>query len=973
MNPVQQARQLGQSVWLDYMRRGLIESGELAGLARLGVTGLTADPAIMEKAIVGSTDYDDALLALARQGLSAGQVYSALAVEDVRATADLLRSVYDRTSGADGYACLEISPLVAYDTEATIAEARRLYAALARPNVMVEVPATNQGVQAIRRLIAEGVNVNVTLIFSPDVYEQVREAYIAGLEEVVAKGRDPSHVASVASFCLSRVDTAVDTLLAERVKQGHDAKRMLGKTAIASAKLAYTRFQQVFRGERFAALKAKGARVQRLLWASTGTKNPAYSDLMYVEPLIGPGTVNAMPLSTLRAFLHHGVARAAAQEGAEEFRQTFADLEAAGVNLQAIKDTLLAGAAKAFSDTLDKLLAGIETDDVLDRGLVGAAVLKGLEEARQTMQDLEAAAIGVRAIDERLLAEGVKASSDSFEKLIAGIEGRTARLLAPQPAAMQSDLGPNEEAVAATVAGMGESGLVPRIWQRDHTVWKPGPSEIADRLGWLTVTDVMQEQVTPLLSFAEEVRRAGFRHMVLLGMGGSSLGAEVLGQVFGASRGYPQLVVLDSTVPAEVQAVSRAIDPGRTLFLLSSKSGTTVEPHLLFEHFKGLVMHGLSGGKAGQNLVAITDPGTPLVRLAEGEGFRSVFLNPPDIGGRYSALSYFGLVPAALAGIDIAALLDRADRMREACASCVDARRNPGAWLGGCMGTTASKGRDKMTLLTSPSVSSFGLWAEQLIAESTGKEGRGIVPVVGEPLLGARQYGNDRWFVYLRSRGDHNDATDAAAKALIAAGQPVVVLEMADSRDLGAEFFRWQMATAVAGAVLGVNPFNQPDVERSKEVTMKLLQDYSSSGQAPDTRTTGTLADLISQAGEGKYLAIMAYIRQTPEVDRTLAEFRRAIAERYRMATTLGYGPRFLHSTGQLHKGGPNTGLFLQITADHEKDLPVPGRPYSFGVVADAQAAGDFQALRSAGRRVVRVHLPKGDARAVSGLLAGLA
>ncbi|MDO8490923.1 MAG: transaldolase [Dehalococcoidia bacterium] len=962
MNAVQQARQLGQSVWLDYIRRGLLKSGELKELVGMGVSGLTANPTILEKAIAGSTDYDDALADLARHGKSAGQIYDALAIEDIQAVADLLRPVYDRTSTADGYPCLEISPLVAYDTEGSIREARRLFNALARPNVMVKVPATPQGMPVIRQLTAEGINVNVTLIFSLEVYEQVKEAYITGLEEMVARGGDPRRVASVASFFLSRIDTAVDALLEDHVKQGRqEEKGLLGRTAIASAKLAYSRFQHTFRGERFAALRAKGARAQRLLWASTGTKNPAYSDLMYVEPLIGPGTVNTMPLATLQAFIDHGVVKATVQAGLSQAQQ-----EAARVNLGATEDTLADDVVKAFSDTLATL------QSFVDKRLVDGTVQTGLSEAQQTFVDLEAAGIGLRAITDRLLADGVKAFSDSFEKLMAGIEEKKAKLLTSEPAGLRSDLGSYGDEVKATMAAMGESGIVRRIWQKDHTVWKPDPAEISNRLGWLTVSDVMREQLGTMASFGEEVRRAGFRHVVLLGMGGSSLGAEVLRQVFGSPHGYPRLVVLDSTVPAAVLAVARAIEPGHTLFLVSSKSGTTTEPQLLFEYFKSLVGRKLTGGRLGQNFVSITDPGTPLVRLAEGQGFRRVFLNPPDIGGRYSVLSCFGLVPAALTGIDIVTLLERADRMREGCASCVDNRSNPGAWLGACMGAMARKGRDKLTLVTSPAMSSFGLWAEQLIAESTGKEGKGIVPIAGEPLLRPQYYGNDRWFVYLRLKGDQNEATDAAVKAIMSAGLPVVVLDMADKHDLGAEFFRWQLATAVAGALLDVNPFDQPDVQRAKEATMRLLQEYSSSGQAPDVKTTGSLPELLADMGEGKYLAIMAYIRQTPEMDKALGALRRVVAERYRMATTLGYGPRYLHSTGQLHKGGPNTGLFLQITAEHEQDLSIPGRSYSFGIVADAQAAGDFQALQAAGRRVVRIHLPKSDARAVSGLLAEL-
>jgi len=515
--------------------------------------------------------------------------------------------------------------------------------------------------------------------------------------------------------------------------------------------------------------------------------------------------------------------------------------------------------------------------------------------------------------------------------------------------------------VEASLADLNQRNVIGRMWRKDHTVWKPEPSEITNRLGWLTITDLMSEQVPALESFAQEVREAGFRHVVLLGMGGSSLGAEVLRQTFGNAVGYPELTVLDSTVPAWVQAVTEAIDPAHTLFLVSSKSGTTTEPLALFRYFRSLTEMATGKEKAGQNFVAITDPGTPLARLATEEGFRRIFLNPPDIGGRYSVLSYFGLVPAALIGVDIKLLLDRADGMREGCAFGVPIHENYGAWLGAFIGNLALQGRDKLTLITSPTISSFGLWVEQLIAESTGKEGKGIIPIVGEPLVETSHYGDDRLFIYLRLGNDDNSTTDAAIERIQSSGQPVLTLEMRDRYDLGAEFFRWEFATAVAGAILGIHPFNQPNVQEAKEATERVLQEYMVTGRLPQLEAADSIADLMAEAGKDKYLAIMAYVHPTPEVDKVLADFRRKVVERHHIATTLGYGPRFLHSTGQLHKGGPDSGLFLQITAEHEQELPIPGKPYTLGVVADAQALGDLQALKSSGRSVTRIHFSRGN------------
>lgn len=524
--------------------------------------------------------------------------------------------------------------------------------------------------------------------------------------------------------------------------------------------------------------------------------------------------------------------------------------------------------------------------------------------------------------------------------------------------------------VEDALADLSRRDVVARMWQKDHTVWNSDPTEITNRLGWLTISELMREQIPALQSFAQEVRNDGFRHVVLLGMGGSSLGPEVLRQTFGSAAGYPELIVLDSTVPAWVQAVTEALDLAHTLFLVSSKSGTTTEPLSLFYYFRSLVESAVEKENIGQNFVAVTDAGTPLAKLAEGENFRRVFLNPPDIGGRYSVLSYFGLVPAALIGVDITALLDRADSMRKRCAAHVPVTKNPGAWLGVCIGTLALRGRDKLTLVTSPDLSSFGLWVEQLIAESTGKDGEGIIPIVDEPLVAAAHYGDDRLFVCLRLEGDDNSTIDTALENIKSSGQPVVTIELRDRYDLGGEFFRWEFATAVAGAILSINPFDQPNVQAAKDATECLLKEYTISGYLPQVETTESLADLLAEAGRGKYLATMAYIRQTPEVGNVLVDFRRKVLERHRIATTLGYGPRFLHSTGQLHKGGPDTGLFLQVTASHGKDIPVPGKPYTFGVVADAQALGDLQALKASGRRVAKIHFNQIDTAAISKLMS---
>ena len=521
----------------------------------------------------------------------------------------------------------------------------------------------------------------------------------------------------------------------------------------------------------------------------------------------------------------------------------------------------------------------------------------------------------------------------------------------------------------ATLADLQGRDVVGRIWGRDHTVWKPHPDEIANRLGWLDIGELMREQAPALESFAQEALDAGFEQVVLLGMGGSSLGPEVFRATFGSADQYPTLTMLDSTVPAQVWQVTRSLDPARTLFLVCSKSGSTVEPNALYRHFRALVEGSVGEEHAGHSFVAITDEGTSLETLAHDQGFRSVFLNAPDIGGRYSVLSYFGLVPASLMGLDLREMLDRAGSMRDACTAGIPAE-NPGAQLGAKMGVLALEGRDKLTLVTSPSIRSFGLWAEQLLAESTGKEGKGIVPVADEPVLGPEEYGDDRLFIFLRLESDDNSALDATVAELRARDDPVVRLDIKDPYDLCGELFRWQFATAVAGCVLGINPFDQPDVEGAKRQTVNVLREFEDSGKLPDTDSGGSMVDLLSKAAPGDYLAVMAFLRQTPELDDGLARLRAAVMKRYKIATTVGYGPRFLHSTGQLHKGGPGTGLFLQLTAGHVEDVAIPGEAYSLGVMADAQALGDLRALREKGRRVIRVHLGTEPEAEVEGLAA---
>ncbi len=526
-------------------------------------------------------------------------------------------------------------------------------------------------------------------------------------------------------------------------------------------------------------------------------------------------------------------------------------------------------------------------------------------------------------------------------------------------ASVVAHLGTHTAVVQAALERASLDQIVPRLWARDHTLWKSDPAEIANRLGWLTLVEGPTLNPSVLEDIQSLVAREGYRDIVLLGMGGSSLGPEVLRLTFGSAKGAPRLWVLDTTVPGAIRTVTRAIPPANTLFLVASKSGGTIEVLSLLAHFKTLV-HNAKGNRGGGQFVAITDPGTSLVTLAKQEGFARTVLNPPDIGGRYSVLSYFGLVPAALIGIDTARLMERAATMGRACREEARLDQNPGAALGVILGSLARQGRNKVTILTSPRLSSYGLWAEQLLAESTGKEGTGLIPIADEPALAAAAYGNDRVFVALRLKGDVNSDLDKQVRTLIKAGHPLVELSLADRYDLGAEFFRWEFATAIAGHLLNIHPFDQPNVQESKENTGRILAGIKTTGALPAVTATDprrAARQLLGHHGLGSYLGILAYMPPSRGSDLAIRRLRRILATQTRVATTAGYGPRYLHSTGQVHKGGPPTGLFLLLMETPKPDLPIPGQPYTFGMLAQAQAIGDLQSLQAHGRPVVHVRL----------------
>jgi transaldolase/glucose-6-phosphate isomerase len=925
-NPLTELQRYGQSVWLDYIRRSLITGGELRRLLdEDGLRGVTSNPAIFEKAIAGSTDYEGQLKELTkRRDLDAKAAYEILAIHDIQDVADILRPIYESSGKRDGYVSLEVSPDLAHDTQGTLDEARRLWKAVDRVNVMIKVPATPAGIPAIKALIGDGINVNVTLLFAVEAYEAVAEAYIAGLETFAAKGGDPSRVESVASFFISRIDSAVDALIDARLKATESTleqgllKGLLGRVAIANAKLTYQRYKEIYTGPRWAALGNRGARTQRLLWASTSTKNPNFRDVIYVEELIGADTVNTIPPATYDAFRDHG-----------------------------------------------RPQPSLEDD---------------LEDAHHTMDTLAEVGIAFKPIADQLLADGVKIFVDAFAKLLGAV---TKRLRTPSEAIKRQTWTlpePLTTEVRAVLKEWADGAKVHRLWARDATLWTN--ADESRRLGWLGATDDQLAHVDHLRQAADNVRAAGFTHAVLLGMGGTVLGADALARTLGRAAGFPELRVLDSTDPAQIRAVEKGLDLTKTLFIVSSKSGSTLEPNALKRHFFEAVRAAVGPAEVGRRFIAITDPESKMQYVAEADRFRRIFFGLPSLGGRFSALSDFGMVPGAMIGLDIARLLGQADEMVHSCAAAVPVAENPGAVLGVVIGVLAKRGRDKVTLVVSPAIQALGSWVEQLLTASLGKLGRGVLVVDGEPLGDPAVYGADRLFVHLRLESAPEAGQDAAVAALQAAGQPVVRIAINDAYDLGGEFFRWQFAAAVAGAVLGINPFDQPDIEGAKIAARKLTGEHGKTGalaaQTPfregdglalyaDARNVAALgsgtsvADALrahlGRAKVGDYVALLPFLEMNASNEAEVQALRVAIRDRLKVATSVGFGPRYLHSSGQAYKGGANTGVFLQITADDTADMPVPGQTYTFGVVKAAQARGDLQVLGDRDRRALRVHL----------------
>ncbi len=930
-NPLQELEKYGQSPWLDFIQRSYTENGSLKKLVdEDGLKGVTSNPSIFEKAMGHGSDYDVQFKELVKSGVKEPMaLYETMAIDDIKAACAVLMPVWEKTKGLDGYVSLEVSPYIAMDGKATIEEARRLWKTVNQKNLMIKIPATTPCIPAIETAISEGINVNVTLLFSLDYYKQVLEAYIKGLGKHLQAGRHIAHIASVASFFVSRIDTAIDKEIDARIaandKDSDALKATRGKVAIANAKLAYQHYLEVTKSERWKKLVAAGANPQRLLWASTSCKDKSFPDTIYVDNLIGKDTVNTIPPATFDAFRDHGTP--------------------------------------------------------------GETLTKDVEGAKKVMADAERLGLNLKAVTDKLLKDGVTSFQKAFDDLLGSVADKQMALQGDKVVHMEHHLDSAfEKAVQEGLESWRSEGKVRGVWAHDTAVWT-GKDE-NKWLGWLNIIDQQITDLPQFETFQKEVQARGFTDILLLGMGGSSLGPEVLAEVFGHQPGFPRLHVLDSTDPQQVKTFEKKANPEKTLYFVSSKSGSTLEPNILKAYFYEQAKKVL-GDKVGSHFVAVTDPGSHMEAVAKKDGFWKIFYGLKEIGGRYSVLSNFGMAPAAAAGLPMKSLFECAQRMEKACMAGSPPSHNPGALLGTIMGVGAAKfGRDKLTIVASPAIQALGAWLEQLVAESTGKIGKGIIPIDEETLTDSTHYGKDRLFIYLRLN-HHTDAEqEKKIAALKAANQPVVTITLNDKMQIVQQFFQLEFATAVAGSFIGINPFDQPDVEDSKVETRKITDAYNQNGKLPDihptvtdgsfllfsgkaeenklkntTSITEALKLLFQQVKEGDYVGVLAYIERDMATREWIQKLRLNIRDKKKVATAAEFGPRFLHSTGQAYKGGPNSGVFLQITADDAQDLPVPGEKYTFGIVKEAQARGDFDVLSERNRRVVRIHI-KGDMQA---------
>ncbi len=915
INKIQKIINLGQSIWYDKIQRCIIQNGALREMIQRGeIRGLTSNPCSFRDAIAHSNDYDTAIAPMALAGWTAEKIYTQLSIEDIRNAADLFTALYVQTEGNEGFVSLEINPALFYDAKNIIDEAKRIWTAVNRPNLMVKIPATAEGLQAAKQLTADGLNINLSMIFSEETYRQAAEAYLSGLEERIAAGKSISKVHAVTSVYVCWIDAKADPLLTEIIANGDEtqsriASEIKGTVGIALCRKIYRQFEQLFRSDRFKKLEERGAKRQRPLWAGTrciANHNPG---TRYIDALIGENTICTVDPETLEAVLDRG-----------------------------------------------KITTGLPAPDL---------------EIEQTFSQLAKLGISFDSLTEKLEEESVSLYENAFKSMLNDLEKRSD--------AIRTSLGDLSEPVFENFKKIDENATITRIFSKDPTVWSYDTHaypEIRNRLGWLDTQNNTAKLIDEFRDISRSLQADGIKKVLLLGMGGSSLAPEVMALTFQKLPGM-QLSIVDSTDPGQVLAADQSHPVRETVYIVSSKSGGTAEVRALQDYFYAKAKEVL-GEDAGKHFIAITDPGTQLEKTATELNFRNIVFSDAAVGGRFSASTPFGVLPATLIGIDPAIVLEKVNAMAKKCSPSNPVASNEGAALGVYMGTAALNGRDKLTILTDPELESLGSWLEQLIAESSGKNGKGIVPVDIEPETKPDQYSKDRAFVYVNYSGTRENFVEQ----LIAAGQPVLTIKVETLTDLFAEFYRWEIAVSVACALLEVNAFDQPNVQDSKTRTVAKINEYKENGKLNEPKTVWEkdgvkayfnfesrelstasspvelIARFIKLAEAGQdYIALNAYLPRNDTLLNSLQEIREEILAKSGCATTLGFGPRFQHSTGQLHKGGANNGVFIQIVANSPQDTEIPGQGLTFAVLERAQALGDFEALLAMERRAIRIDL----------------
>lgn len=900
----------GQSVWLDYIRRGLIKSGILAKDIERGIIrGVTSNPSIFRKAITDSQDYENALIPMALANVDAEYIFTQLTVEDIRNAADLFRDLYISSQGNDGFVSLEVSPLYAHDPEKTLVQAKSIWKAVNRPNLMIKIPVTKEIFPVITELTAAGINLNLTLLFSPEQYEQAAEAYIAGLRQRIEKGETIDKIRSVASIFVSRVDTKIDSMLAET---GVSSRNLQGKAAIRNAQKIYNRSLMIFNDENFGYIRERGGNAQRVLWASASVKNKLFKQTYYVDALVGENTVNTVPPSTLDALLKSCETKASLPVPEDEIEAFFVSLQNAGIDIDAV-----------YAQLEDEGIAAFITD------------------YNATLNSIRSRCEGIR-----------------------------------------KTMGQLQDVIEKSFQNFDRDSVMRRIFSKDPTVWTFNTQsypEIRNRLGWLDTYKTTESVITDYITLRNELKKEGISQILLIGTGGTSIAPEVISKIF-ENEADIKIKVIDSTDSVEIAKVRKEYDPKSTLFIVSSKSGNAVEIRALMNYFFAQTKE-IFKDKAGSRFIAITDSGSSLEKTASELGFRHIFHSDSSVGGRFSALTAFGIIPAILMGLDHHIISQKVSEMMKNCSSSLPAHRNEGAALGTFISTAATSGKDKLTIIADPAFSSFGSWLELLIAESTGKEGKGIVPIDLEPELEDKAYANDRFFVYINYDNTYRDRTQKLQEQ----GYPVYEIAVDDEYDLFAEFYRWEIAVSVACSILYVNPFDQPDVLDGKICTSAKINEFHENGvlkepepiwedEQAEVSTREELENLseccnyneiitrfISKAKSGKdYIAVNAYLSPSDESTVWLQQLRKTILQSTNCATMIGFGPRFLHSTDQLFKGGENNGFFIQVVTDHNDDIIIPKENISFKILERAQELGNFESLTEKGRHVIRIRFKKG-------------